>query len=131
MVHLSLRSFGTIQPFSDAEPGQQILGHLDDARLGHGRLALCLELRVLFFHPRADRSHSLADELGDRALLLGDLGEHRVAACLARAQTLRLRTLGNLGRRLEMGPVAARAAVTAVAGLAGLGCSVTWRAVTA
>ena len=114
VLHLTLRRFGTIEPVGDAELGQQLLGHLDDAGLGHRRLPAGLELGVLLLDPRAHRGHSLAGQLGDRALLLGDLGEHGVPTGLARTEPLRLGTLRQLGRGLEVRPVAARRTLTPI-----------------
>ena len=51
VIHLPLGGFGTVEPFGDPQLRQELLGHLDDARLRHRRLALCLEFGVLFLHP--------------------------------------------------------------------------------
>ena len=108
VLHLTLRRFGTVEPVGHAELGEQLLGHLQHAGFGHRGLPAGLELGVLLLDPRAHRGHSLAGQLGERALLLGDLGEHGVPTGLARTEPLGLGPLRQFGRGLEMRPIATR-----------------------
>ena len=106
VFHLTLCGLGAVEPFGDAQLGEHVLGHLDNRLLGHDGLAGGFELRVLFLHAGTNCRHALQRHLGDRALLLGEIGEHRVAAGFAGTQALRLRALRQLGRSLEMGALA-------------------------
>ena len=100
---IALGGFGTIEPVGDAQPGEKILGHLQNALLGHGGLALGGESGVGLFQALTNGLHSLQREFGDRTLVLGDFGQNRLAVGVVGAQTLGLGALGQLGRRLETG----------------------------
>src|SRR5690606_18501047 len=89
---------------------QQLLGELEHRRLRHRGAPLGRRLRVLLAQPLAHRRHPLQRELGDRALLLRQLGEHGRPVRLAGAEPLRLRPLRDLRRRGERRPAAMLAA---------------------
>ncbi len=124
VFHLALCCLGAIEPLGNAQLGQHVLGHLDDRLLGHRRLTCCLELGVLLLDTAAHRTHALERQLGDRTLLLGEIGQHGIPSGLARAKSLRLGTLREFGGRLEVRTRASgiravaisRCATTAVAG---------------
>src|SRR5690606_1279268 len=89
------------------------LGHLHDGLLGHLRPTFGGSLAVLLTNLAANCGESLQRQLGDRPLLLGEVGEDRGAVCLAGLEPLRPRTLRDLGRGSERRTAAATLAAVA------------------
>ena len=71
VLELALRRLGPVEPVGDAQPRDQLLGHLHHRRLRHLRLALGLQPGVVLAQPLAHGGDALQRQLGDRALLLG------------------------------------------------------------
>ena len=115
VLHLALSRLGSVEPVGNTQLGKHLLGHLGDARLGHLRLAVGLELGVLFFDAVAHGRHALERELGNGALLFGHGCKHLLSASFAGAETLRLGPLRNLGWSFEMGTLRALGAFALVA----------------
>ena len=79
VVEIALGGFGTIEPIGDPQTRDQILSHLEHALLGHGGLALGGQCLVRGLQPLTNRLHALQGELGDGSLVLGQIGEYRLA----------------------------------------------------
>ena len=117
---------GTVLPLGQSQLREQFFGDLHDRCLGHLGATLGHGPGVLLADACPDCSHALQGQLGDRPLLLGQLGQHRVAVGLAGPQPLRLRALGDLWRGSERGaPTAATIATAAtVAGATVAGATI-------
>ena len=119
LVDVGRRGVSPVEPFGDAQPRQQLLGEREHSGRGNLRLALRPEPCVLLVYGLADRGKTaLHGALGDGALLLGEVGEHRGAMDPSGLEPLGLRALRHLGWRGErraVGTLGTRAAVGAVA----------------
>ena len=68
--------FGTVEPIGDAKTGEKILGHLQDALLGHGWLTFGGEGSVGVFETLTNGLHALECQFGNRTLIFGKFRQH-------------------------------------------------------
>ena len=99
-----LGRIGPVEPLGNAQLGEQLLSHRQQAGCRNLFLAFGLETSVLLVDGLTNRwDAALQCTFGDRALCLGELGEHCVAVSSSRLETLGLGTLRQLWRRGEVG----------------------------
>jgi hypothetical protein len=68
--------FGTVEPIGDAKTGEKILGHLQDALLGHGWLTFGGKGSVGVFETLTNGLHTLQRQFGNGTLIFGKLRQH-------------------------------------------------------
>ena len=79
ILEITLSCFGTVEPIGDSQTGDEILGHLQHALFGHGGFAFGRQCLVRGLQTLTHCLHSLQREFGDGALILGKIGEDRLA----------------------------------------------------
>ncbi|MFM8649307.1 MAG: hypothetical protein ACKODY_06015 [Actinomycetota bacterium] len=79
ILEITLGCLGTVEPIGDPQTGNEILGHLQHSLFGHGGFAFGRQCLVRGLQTLTDCLHSLQREFGDGALILGKIGEHRLA----------------------------------------------------